>query len=510
MKMASFVHFGGAPPPPPLSIGLGGPTSQQLSPLSKAEYVRKLVNAYASEALDVDGVSLTASETKLATIYAEHDYDFGAEEGPVYEINPKVYDLIGRGRLSINESGAVRHNELRAAAILKTLSLFNLDRLGNDSVCGGIVRFAEVFDIEYGEYLQNHRNDEAFGAWWSSEGQAKLNEFAKEEFHEEVLADYESDFEEEDVPAIPPKHPSIAANAPLPAPIVAPDAAELRRRAYQDDDNESNLGQEDSPLAAKLAENARLAAEVEKKKADLEALRIKNERELAIAKAAQDATLAEQQRQLEEIQGKRITNQAQAESGVPESVRIEAAQAAVMRSVLGGEPTREQFAVGKTALAGLSYSELMAVADENSDQHRDARPIIRRRVAKAMQNAVPLASLSLPPPPPSLVPAFAAPHEPAIAAVIGQPAPGPSAHPVVVAAHAAHVASTPVLSGSDYQSEKAKAIAKAQAYWAQHPKSQAIDRRRTAKKVVRKADKYIPNRNDFSGVDTRNPRRPMI
>jgi hypothetical protein len=50
--------------------------------------------------------------------------------------------------------------------------------------------------------------------------------------------------------------------------------------------------------------------------------------------------------------------------------------------------------------------------------------------------------------------------------------------------------------------EKAQAMQKAQAYWAQHPNAQAPDKRRTAK-MVYKASEYTPKKNDFPGIDTR-------
>lgn len=50
--------------------------------------------------------------------------------------------------------------------------------------------------------------------------------------------------------------------------------------------------------------------------------------------------------------------------------------------------------------------------------------------------------------------------------------------------------------------ERAKALAKARAYWAKHPKAEKTDKQKTAK-MVHKASKYTPSKNDFPGVDTR-------
>jgi hypothetical protein len=50
--------------------------------------------------------------------------------------------------------------------------------------------------------------------------------------------------------------------------------------------------------------------------------------------------------------------------------------------------------------------------------------------------------------------------------------------------------------------ERQQAMAKARAYWAEHPGSEAVDKRHTAK-IVRRAADYDPPKNDFAGVDTR-------
>lgn len=55
-------------------------------------------------------------------------------------------------------------------------------------------------------------------------------------------------------------------------------------------------------------------------------------------------------------------------------------------------------------------------------------------------------------------------------------------------------------------SEKAAALLKARAHWAQHPRGEKRDKRHTSKSVVRSAAKYVPSRNDFPGVDTRGTR----
>lgn len=50
--------------------------------------------------------------------------------------------------------------------------------------------------------------------------------------------------------------------------------------------------------------------------------------------------------------------------------------------------------------------------------------------------------------------------------------------------------------------EKAQAMQKARDYWARHPNAEKPDKRKTAK-LVYKAAKYTPKKNDFPGVDTR-------
>lgn len=60
-----------------------------------------------------------------------------------------------------------------------------------------------------------------------------------------------------------------------------------------------------------------------------------------------------------------------------------------------------------------------------------------------------------------------------------------------------------------YKDERVKAQAKADAYWASHPRSRQADLSRTAKKVVRKAANYNVAKNDFAGVDTRNMGRKL-
>lgn len=59
-------------------------------------------------------------------------------------------------------------------------------------------------------------------------------------------------------------------------------------------------------------------------------------------------------------------------------------------------------------------------------------------------------------------------------------------------------------------SEKVKALKKAKKWWAKHPRAQAADKRRTAKKVVKKAKDYVPRRNDFTGIDTAGSSRVYI
>lgn len=56
---------------------------------------------------------------------------------------------------------------------------------------------------------------------------------------------------------------------------------------------------------------------------------------------------------------------------------------------------------------------------------------------------------------------------------------------------------------SKTRAEIAKARAKANAWWKKHPRAKAADKRRTAKRVVKKARSYVPRRNDFRGVDTK-------
>lgn len=67
----------------------------------------------------------------------------------------------------------------------------------------------------------------------------------------------------------------------------------------------------------------------------------------------------------------------------------------------------------------------------------------------------------------------------------------------------------PAFGGYSYTAERAKAQAKADAYWAAHPRARTADMSRTAKKVVRKAANYKVNQNDFAGVDTRNMGRKL-
>lgn len=53
--------------------------------------------------------------------------------------------------------------------------------------------------------------------------------------------------------------------------------------------------------------------------------------------------------------------------------------------------------------------------------------------------------------------------------------------------------------------EKAQAIARAR--WALHPKAEATDKGIQAKKVVTKAADYVPEKNDFAGVDTKTAKK---
>lgn len=112
-----------------------------------------------------------------------------------------------------------------------------------------------------------------------------------------------------------------------------------------------------------------------------------------------------------------------------------------------------------------------------------------------------------PPPVPGVV-RFVAPIDVAIAG--GTPiAPRPVVFAAAAPAAAPAAARAAAVGGSFGQrmaalraTEKAAALAKARAYWAQHPRSEAMDKRRTGK-LVYKAANYNPAKNDFPGIDTR-------
>lgn len=61
--------------------------------------------------------------------------------------------------------------------------------------------------------------------------------------------------------------------------------------------------------------------------------------------------------------------------------------------------------------------------------------------------------------------------------------------------------------GKPKRGERAKAIKKFMA--AESKEQRARDRKYTAKHVVRTASKYQPLNNDFSGLDTRRPRKSI-
>lgn len=82
----------------------------------------------------------------------------------------------------------------------------------------------------------------------------------------------------------------------------------------------------------------------------------------------------------------------------------------------------------------------------------------------------------------------------------------PSPAPSAIAPSITPVKFTPQQKGAKLAAwtagQKAEALAKARAYWAEHPEAEKVDKSRTAK-IVRKAAQYDPAKNDFAGVDTR-------
>jgi hypothetical protein len=147
----------------------------------------------------------------------------------------------------------------------------------------------------------------------------------------------------------------------------------------------------------------------------------------------------------------------------------------------------------EVAAKKLAYEQ--AVADKNASieankKMLDAKleAIKAEGAAKVKESEAKLAALSAPvAPAPAPDPAPAAPS-----------ALAPSTKPVVFSRER----DNGLRLAAWNQNQRAEALAKARAYWADHPESEIKDKRRTAK-LVRNVDNYVPNKNDFPGVDTR-------